>query len=325
MPILVYKRLLSWIAPVMILTAVAGTHPAAAATPQHVFERVHTLSFHFPVAPGQTLNVTKYFTVKSLLRHPARAAVFLTGPAFHGNFWDIPVDGYSGPEMAARRGYFAYTLDYIGVGESYLPEDGSAVTYLTQVAPVRKLIDFLRRTFHVDRVDLIGEAYGAEIASQLADEPQRIRSVTMSTVTYKKHDPSILPFFSPAFEAFLRSQPDGYWFSNFLAMTLANSPIQEVRDYVLETQPDFYPTGPGLQFWDFSLPIIDAPAALVPGLVIVGDLDNFPAPGDTPELVADWGGGATLVTIPGAHHVPRIEAPEIAAQYYEALFDFIDP
>jgi pimeloyl-ACP methyl ester carboxylesterase len=315
---------LSWIAAVVILTAVVGAHPAAA-TPHHVFERVHTISFHFPVAPGQTLHVTKYFTVKSLFRHPARAAIFLTGPAFRGNFWDIPVEGYSGPEMAARRGFFAYTLDYIGVGKSYLPEDGSEVNYLTQVAPVRKLIDFLRLAFDLDTVDLIGEAYGAEIAAELADEPQRVRSVTMSVVTYKNHDPGILGFFSPAFQSFLLGQPDGYWFSDFLALTLAHTTVQEVRDYVLETQPDFYPTGPGLQFWDLPLPIIDAPAALVPGLVILGEHDNFPAPGDPEELVADWGGGATLVTIAGAHHVPRIEAPEIAAQYFEALFDFIDP
>ncbi len=31
------------------------------------------------------------------------------------------------------------------------------------------------------------------------------------------------------------------------------------------------------------------------------------------------------MSIPGSFHVPRIEAPEIADHYFEALFDFIDP
>ncbi len=83
--------------------------------------------------------------------------------------------------------------------------------------------------------------------------------------------------------------------------------------------------GPALAFWDLELPIIDAPAAQVPGLVIAAEFDPFPAPGDNADLAADWGGGATLVTIPGAHHVPRIEAEEIAGQFYDALFGFIDP
>ncbi len=52
--------------------------------------------------------------------------------------------------------------------------------------------------------------------------------------------------------------------------------------------------------------------------------DPFPAAGDPAELADDWGGGADLVLIEGSFHVPRIEAPEIAAQYFEALFDFID-
>lgn len=147
----------------------------------------------------------------------------------------------------------------------------------------------------------------------------------MSAVIYKSFDPAILPFFSPQFEAFLRSRPNGYWEPNFLAQTLAHTPIQEVRDYVFATQLGVYPTGPWLQVWDFPLPTINAPAAAVPGLVIIGDQDPFPAPGDPAELAADWGGGASLVEIAGSFHVPRIEAPDIAAQYFGALFDFIDP
>lgn len=317
--------LLSWTAALVLLTAITGTHPAAAQPPDHVLDTVHSHSFRIPVGPGQKIFVTEYSTFASRHREPARAAIFLTGPEFHGNFWTIPVEGYNGPAMAAQRGFFAYTFDYVGVGDSYRPEDGAGVNYLTQVEPVRKLIDFIRQSRQVDTVDLIGEGYGAEVASELADETERVRSVTMSVVTYENYDPGILPFFSPAFEAFLRGQPNGYYEPDFLNLTLAFSPVQEVRDYVFATQPGVYPTGPALQFWDFPLPIINAAAALVPGLVIIGEHDPFPAPGDPAALAADWGGGASLVTVLGSHHVPRIEAPEIADQYFEALFDFIDP
>ncbi len=314
----------------ILLTAAIGLLLTAALSaqlpepPLPPLDEVVSFSHRVPVGPGQTLFVTEHFTLASVLREPARAVVFLTGPGFRGNFWSIPVEGYNGPEMAARRGFFAYTLDYVGVGESYRPEDGSQVNYLTQVGPTRTLVDLVRHARQVERVDLVGETYGAQIASELADEPERIRSVTM-TVVYKSYDPGILAFFTPAFEAFLRSRPNGYWEPDVLAQTLAHSPVQELRDYVFATQLGVYPTGPALQFWDFPLPIVDAPAAAVPGLVIVGEHDPFPAPGDSAQLAAEWGGGASLAVIPGAFHVPRIEAPEIAGQYFEALFDFIDP
>ncbi len=309
----------------LLLVAAVATQPAAAGPPQHVLERVHSHSFRVPVGPGQQLFVTEHFTLASKLRQPARAVLFLTGPEFRGNFWSIPVEGYNGPEMAAKRGFFAYTFDYIGAGESYLPEDGSQINYLTQAESARKLVDFIRQSRQVDTVDLTGEGYGAEIASVLADEPERVRSVTLSVVTYETYHPDILPFFSPQLEFFLRSSPNGYWEPDFLDLTLAFSPIQELKDYVYATQPGVYPTGPILQFWDFDAPIIDAPAAEVPGLVIIGALDPFPAAGDPQALADEWGGGADLVLIPGSFHVPRIEAPDIAAQYFAAFFDFIDP
>lgn len=290
---------------------------------EKALDKVHSFNHRFPIGPGQTLFVTEYFTARSVLREPARGVIFLTGPEFRGDFWSIPVEGYHGPEMAARRGFFAYTLDYVGVGQSHLPADGSQISFLTQVAPVRAFIDFVRRSRQVDRVDLVGEGYGGEIAAVLAAEPERVRSVVLSTLVYKTFNPAIEAFFSPQFEAFLRSQPDGYWMPNFLDLTLGFSPNQALRDYVFATQPGVYPTGPALQFWDFGLPTIDTAAAEAPALVIAGELDPFPALGDMAALADDWGGGGTLIVIPGSNHVPRIESEEIALEYFAALFDFL--
>ncbi len=312
-------------AAALLLTTFFYAQPAPAqGIPDDVLYEVHTFDHWVRVGRGKKIRVTAHFTVASLLREPARAAVFLTGPEFRGDFWSIPVEGYNGPAMAAQRGFIAYTYDYVGVGQSFLPEDGSEINYLSQVRPARKLINFIRFFWGVDKVDLIGEGYGAEIASELADEPQRVRSVTMSTVTYQNYDEGILFFFNSDFEGFLRSFEDGYYEPDFLPLTLQFSPDQELRDYVFATQPGSYPTGPALTFWDMPGQLIDAAAAEVPGLVIMGEFDPFPAAGDSEALATDWGGGASLVTIRGGVHVPRIEAPEIADQYFEALFDFID-
>lgn len=287
-------------------------------------DKVHVVSHYVPYEPGQKVYVTEYFTFRSVMRKPARAVIFLTGPEFRGNFWTIPVEGYNALELAARRGFFAYTLDYVGVGESHVPADGEKVNYLTQVAPVRTLIDKVRKSRRAQRVDLVGEGYGAEVASELADDAERVRSVVLSVLVYRDLNPEIEGFFSPEFEAFLRSQPDGYWNPDFLDLTLAFSPNESLREYVLATQPGTYPTGPALQMFDFGLPIIDAAAARVPALIIAGELDPFPAPGDLAALARDWAAGGRLVVVEGAHHVPRIEAEPTAAEFVAALFGFID-
>lgn len=308
-----------------VLLALTLFIPAAASADTPASEEVRRVDHRIPIGSGKTVFVTEYFTQSSLLRKPARAVIFLAGPDFRGSFWSLPVEGYNASAMAARRGFFAYTMDYVGVGQSYIPENGSEVTYLTQVGPVSELIDFVRSSRQVPTVDLVGEGTGAAVAAQWNADTERVRSVTMSVTTYKTFNPAILRFFSPELESSLRRQPSGYWTPDFLDRTLGFSPNQKLRDYVYATQPGIYPTGPALGFWDAKLPIIDAPAARVPGLVISAEFDPFPAPGDNAELAADWGAGASHVTILGAHHVPRIEAEEIAVQFYDALFGFIDP
>lgn len=290
---------------------------------QAALDRVHSFSYRIPYAPGKHLFVTESFSLRSVLRWPGRAVIFLPGPAFRGNFWSIPVEGYNITEAAARRGFFAFTIDYVGVGGTYQPPDGSTATFLANVAPVRKLIDFVRHFRLIRRVDVVGEGFGSAIAAELAAESQRVRSVVLSTVAYRDINPAFLAFFSPEFEAFLRSQPDGYWEPNNYGQTLAASP-EQVRAWVLETQPGLYPTGQALQFWDVGMPYFDPARAEVPALIIQGERDPFPAPGDSQNLVDSWAAGAEFVLIPGGGHVPRIEAEAIAVQYVDALFRFLD-
>lgn len=289
-----------------------------------ILSQVHSFSYRIPFAPGQHLYVTESFSLRSVLRQPARAAIFFTGPSFRGSFWSIPVEGYNITEMAAQRGFHAFTLDYVGVGGSYRPPDGSKATSKANVDPAQRLIDFVRKRRRVDRVDVIGEGFGAAIAATLGADSRRVRSVVLSTVTYRDMNPELLVFFSPQFEAFLRNQPQGYWEPNNYGQTLVASPSEQLRSWVLETQPGAYPTGQALQFWDLGMPYFDPALAEVPALIIQGELDAFPAPGDTENLVNDWRAGAELVIIPEAGHVPRIESQRSVGHYVDSLFGFLD-
>lgn len=288
--------------------------------------RVHKLRHFVSYAPGEKIFVTEYFTLRSVLRQPARAVIFLTAAEYRGSFWDIPVSGYSAPAMAAERGFFAYTIDYIGMGGSHRPGGGSGLDFLRNAEAVSKLVDRVRRSRRVDKVDLVGEGFGGEVAAALADDSMRIRSVFLSSVWYKEFsEPFRAAFINPAFEAFLRSRPDGYWIPNFVARTLAWTDNQEIRDYVFSTQQDLeVPTGPFLQLFEPGLPIIDAVAARVPALIVSPEFNPFPAPGDMAKLATEWGGGASLVILQGSFHASRIEGPEIAGEYFQQLFNFID-
>ena len=294
---------------------------------QRKLGRVFKVNRFFSYEPGKRLYVTEYFTLETLRRRPARAAIFLTGPEFRGSFWDIPVDGYSAPVMAAKRGFYAYTLDYVGVGRSHLPENGSQINYLTNVTPVRRFVDRVRLTRGVALVDLVGEHYGGEIAAAVAQEiPDSIRSVVMSTMNYEAISEEVIDnFLTPELEAFLRSDPDGYWEPELLPFTLFFSDNEQLREYVFATQTGTYPTGSFLQFFDLGLPVLEPAAQQVPLLLFAGELDGFLVPGDMENLAAEWGGGATLVVIPGAHKAPRIETAEIAGMYFQEVFDFLDP
>lgn len=292
-----------------------------------ILDRVYELEYLVPYGSGKQVFVTEYLTLRSVLRRPTRAAIFLTAAEYRGDFWAVPVEGRNIPAMAAKRGFFAYTIDYLGMGNSYKPEDGSSVDYLTNAEPVDKLIDLIRIFRGVAKVDLVAEGFGGEVAATFAGDTRRIRSIVMSSVWYKNFSDGFRnSFLTPQFRAFLESQPGGYWVPNFVAQTLTWTDDQRIRDYVFATQQDLeVATGPFLQYFDPGLPLMDAAAAKVPALIMASEFSGFPAPGDVELLAAEWGGDATLVTLENSFHVPRIESPENAERYSDELFGFIDP
>lgn len=288
-------------------------------------DEVYTLHHDVPIGDGRTVHVIEYFSLQSWLRRPHRAVLFLTGPETSGEMWNFPAPEYNGVEMAVERGMFAFAVDFVGVGSSYKPEDGSVVFYQTNVEPMRKVLKYIRFFRAVPKVDLVGEATGGMVAVELGADKGRVRSCVMSTMLYQ--DLILEYLVSPEFAAFLSSFPDGYMYNppEFYERVVERVANDEVRQYVFETQPGYYPTGPFWALFD-GPPYFDPSPARVPGLVLAGEFDYVAGPDDPYYLAADYGtDGAQLIIIEGGGHLPRLEEPEIAMTYWREVFNFIDP
>lgn len=288
-------------------------------------DQVFSLAHEVPIGGGRHLHVNEFFTLKAWHRWPRRAALMLGGPVTRGSYWSIPARGYDGTAMVAERGLFAFTVDYVGVGESYRPADGNSVSLADNVEALRQLLRYIRFFRSVPKVDVIAESVGGAMATQLAADTERVRRCVISTVLYKTLAHQLIV--SPQWTEFLDSFPDGYTpnppesYDKFLA----DSPSEAVRGYTYESQPGLYPAGPFRWLAD-GLPYFDPGAARVPGLVLVGKNDFVPGANDPHDLAADYGSdGAELVVLESAGHVPRIENEDNAARYWAEVFRFIEP
>jgi len=281
-----------------------------------------TLDHIVPLPGGGHLAVQETFTIGSWLRRPARAVLFLSGSVFRGNHWSIPVEGYQGTAMAAEREYFAFTVDYLGVGGSSIPEDGQEVTLEANRRAIKVLMRYIRYFRGVPRIDLVGEGYGGFLAAELGARPGRVRSVSLAAMLYTEVTGG--PLTDPGFIAALENTPNGYFFApGFGSLLFMADAPQAARDYVEATQGGFYPVMNFLSGAD--LPGFDPSVARVPGLVIHGDRDFIAPDDDIRQMAADYGRhGALYVSRPDAGHAPRIESPELASWFWQTIFDFLE-
>ncbi len=286
-------------------------------------DQVFTLEHFLPVGGGQTLFMKEYFSICAWLRQPRRAALFLNGSVFTGDSWNIPVSGYDGAEMVARRGMFAYTIDYIGTGRSSRPENGHDTSVEKSVESLRDALEQIYTHRTGSPVDVIGEGYGGIVACQLANDDQRVRSCSLISMAYK--DMVSGPTKSPEMMEMLTNSPDGYHSIPPQAYEpfMGGAP-RGVRDYITSTQAGSYPVHANLVA-QAGPPFFDAGIARAPGLVVFGAQDFVVGPRDPYDLAEDYGrSGARLVVNEQAGHAPRVESPETAAWLWQQLFTFID-
>ncbi|HEX6312850.1 MAG TPA: alpha/beta hydrolase [Acidimicrobiia bacterium] len=316
--------------PADAVLARAGVAAALAdpeAADPRLLDTVYRVEHDVPVEPAARVRVTETFTLRSLLRRPRRAVLHLSGPVTVRSCWNIGVDGYDAGTQDARRGLFSFSADYVGFGDSSRPEDGSSVTPLDQVGPLAAVLDRLLAIRDVTvGIDLVVESVGGAVATQLAADTARVRSVVLSTIMYSgMSDAARSILLSPEYRAFLEGFEDGYLVTDgdyYSQFTGASPP--EVGAWFAETQPGHYPTGFFLCMYE-GLPYFDPSVARAPALVLPGPGDFVPVPGDAEALARDYGkDGAELAFVETGGHTPRFEAPETAASYWRHVYDFID-
>lgn len=301
---------------------VSRPESAAAAASPSLLDQVHRLAYRVPVGGGRWLSVGESFTLRSWLRSPRRAVVFLNGSVFRGNHFTVPYPGYDGPALAAERGFFAFTVDYLGVGDSFQPQDGWEASFEDQVEAVGRLLRRIRSSRGVGAVDVVGEGYGAGIGTELAADPSLVRSLTASAQIYREVASG--PLLDEDFIALLAASPDGYFsLPGDASLPFLLGTPQPVVDYVLATQGGRYPVDNLLAATE--RPFYDPAAARAPALVLYGGLDEIAVRSDLEDLVAEWGAPATLVVNDQAGHAPRLESPPIAAWFWQQVFAFLDP
>jgi pimeloyl-ACP methyl ester carboxylesterase len=292
----------------------------------HLLDRLFTIEHNVPVGSDAQVHVTETFTLRAWLRFPHRGLLMLPGPLVKGDFYNIDVDGYRGRDLIAQRGFFALTVDFIGTGGSTFPVQGRDATQDVQIAAMRAVINRFAATRLIPKMDVLGESWGGGVGAEICADRTRVKSCIMASMLYKTpSDFANQTFRSPAFRAFLDSLTDGYLttFPDIYFPIIANSP-PDVVAWTHANQPGRYTIVPLLDVFD--LPFFDPTIARVPGRIIQGEFDPNQSLDDTRELARDYDRrGAELVVIPGAGHIPRVEAAPKSDLYWNAVVGFIDP
>lgn len=276
---------------------------------QEVFEIEHLIT----VPDGAVIHVIERFTAKAIKAKKKRAILMLTPTTVTNLFYDIEIDGdlsYNTSHYMARHKFFVYAVSYEGFGESSIPPDGRDVTFETTLAQMGFLVELIRQARNVDKVNVLGGSFGAQLAVALGSvngpiPHEHINKIALTSFTYREFSPFVQTYvFTPELKAFLESIP-------YLETT------PETYGTVLShTDPVFtawgstaflglYPTGPLLEA--FYLPASPAQDGRVPALQFWGDEDIMNTMDDVTAFQNEYGAAAELVVLPGGAHSPLFE------------------
>lgn len=285
---------------------------------------VHTIEHRVPLGDERSIRVIETFTARSVQSRPSRALLMLPGPMVNASFCNLAVPGFHAGEIMARAGLFVFVAEFEGTGGSSYPTDGRSPRLGQQVQAMSRVLAYIRSLRAVPKVDLFGESWGGGVAVELSRDAAQVRSCTMASMAYRAPAAALdAAFRSPAWRAQLDSLPDGY-LGTVPAMYegLVSGSPQSVREWAFSTQPGRYSTVP---LYDvFELPFYDPSGARVPGLIIQGEHDPLNTVPDVQDLSRAYGAaGASLVLIPGAGHVPRLEEAHRDA-VWSALCSFLE-
>lgn len=225
------------------------------------------------------------------------------------------VKGLSWMDDLANRGYDTYAMDFRGFGQSTRPEamnqpptsNTPLVRATDGVKDVDAVIEYIKKTRKVDKVNIVGWSWGSVVAAQYAAEnPTKVNKLVLYGAMYSFN----LPMMTKTMEAspgVLKPQP-AYQMASFdmtrmhWAMQMNGKDLvgpgvmEEVGRTFLaadakskERKPVTIARvwGPMLDLYNIwsSKPIFDASKIKAPTLLVRGDADFFADPGYINALV----------------------------------------
>ena len=239
-----------------------------------------------------------------------RIVVLQHGATYPATAFYTPFAGLSWMDYLAQRGFDCYALDLPGYGLSTRPASMNVPAdrnppFLRTPDAVRALgsvVDHVRRTRSVDRLNLIGWSWGTAItAAFTAANPAMVARLTLfAPVWDRRNSPSPIALDGPlgAYrtvtrkDAFARKMagvpedkraalsPPG-WFDQWADLTFATDPKSGPKG---DGQTLRAPNGvllDGREYWAVGKPLYDPARIQAPTLLVVGEWDR-----DTPPFMA---------------------------------------
>lgn len=297
-------------------------------------DRIYRVEHRVPLPGGRRIAMTETFTLRSWLRWPHRAMLMIPAQGSNRSVYNVPVAGYDGGAIMAKQGFFAFTADPEGTGESTYPENGSTVTYESEAASLLLATQYIRLVRLVPRVDALGEELGGGVAMHLCANKTVVRSCVAASMIYKTGSEFFnAAFNSPFFREFILGSPDGYFYTfpeAYFNVLAGASP--DVRDWYLSTQIGRYANGLYKQDYERLYNggnSYNPTFAAVPGLIIRGELDPNNSIEDVQALANAYGSAvgaapAEIKVIAGGSHIVRLDAPPRGPQFWDLVKEFVE-
>jgi pimeloyl-ACP methyl ester carboxylesterase len=249
--------------------------------------------------------------------------------------WDLQFAGHSVMDFFASEGRLVVAIDLPGYGQADDPPNPMQFGAAEATEWVDSVINQVVEEHAVDRVDMLGWSWGAQVAGRYAQEfPHRVRRLVLYGFTYAKRIPKdALPagYLDKPFRKLTRE----FAMSDFVSGCYDPSVADAYATACLAAD-DQVPTGPLTDYVN-RLPIVDPTRLTMPCLVICGQFELEP-PTETNGTMHEFfasrrsdlesfcqslpnkTGG--LVIVPGGGHAVHLEKP--AHDWLRSVESFLD-
>lgn len=307
------------------------------------------ITLAIPSAQGD-IAARLYLSRECLLKPDRRLLALIPGSlANGGTYYEMSLpgrEGFNAARILAKSGYCPVSIDLPGTGESFRPEAGESLYSDDAAVAVAAVARPIATALGVHKWDVYGETGLGNNAALVLARRNDVRSVIISTPSYRRFGPASGMLFDPGFRGFVASIP--YWPMEAAFLTQFFGPTYpDVLDAaitaILGPAPNAIPTGVFNELATVPFTYVQATAEFVleqplqaaegaraDALLIEGSPNPAGSEAGTAEQVAAYGavggGQAQLVVLDGASHLMRFDetlgnGPTSA--FWQAALDFL--